>query len=154
MTEKFETWIARRPDGLELSVCLDPTSEYDRCCRHLNDILVHRYASGSACVVWAVEPGLVHIRRTVGARRLELAQVFFADDDNDVRAALAYVHGVQGDAERSPVLLEVAPGPIVVSWAPNGFGDLDGELPEQHMTTKDPAGSSTWPRIRAVLSCV
>jgi hypothetical protein len=137
VAQEGETWTARLPDGRELRVCLEPTSEYDRACRHLDEILLHRYAKDSRCVVWSVAAGIVNVRRTPGARRLELAQVF-AEDEADERQALDYVSSLEADAEASAVVLEVAPGPTVIAWAPNTLADYDGELRWRDMTTRDP----------------
>jgi hypothetical protein len=126
--DMLETSVVRRRDGKQLQVHLEPTGEYDRCIRDLYDLKLHTFDGGRRCVVFSVVPGLVDIHKSASARRLELSQTFFLQDEKDERQPLERVRGISlPDAGPGPTF-EVTDGPVVISWAPNSYGDQRGEL--------------------------
>jgi hypothetical protein len=133
--EEFETCTVTRPDGARLWVQLAPVSEYDRCIRDLDCIAAHRFDGERTCVVWSVGPGEVNIHRPE-LQTLELAQVFFADDDAGVAEALGHVQRIPREA-RADVLFDVTRGPVVVAWGPNSSGDYRGRVQLQDIGPAD-----------------
>lgn len=125
---EFETWFVRRPDGRQMQVQLEPTSEYDRCIRDLREARLHRFDGGRACLVWSAEPGSVDVvRDSIG--RIVLVQVRFAEDEGQAEAAvLQAVDESMYEGTPMGLSLDIRPGPVVVAWAPNSESDWEARL--------------------------
>ncbi|HEX2643813.1 MAG TPA: hypothetical protein VHU81_12540 [Thermoanaerobaculia bacterium] len=136
VTQEHERWIARRPDGAALNVKLDPTSEYDRCIRDLEEVKIHTFDAGRCCLVWSVEPGIVNIVRAA-PRQLLLVQTRYADDDEQAESAVQNaIEQARAHDEAGEVSFTIKPATVVVSWAPNSALDCRVEaLQEQHSST-------------------
>lgn len=128
VTQEFETWIARRPDGARLHVAFEPTSEYDRATRDLDEVQLHRFDTARDSIVWSVEPGTVEVVRQAPGELL-LVQIRYAEDaeprDSAIERAAAEAAGRNQAGELTLVL---EPGPVVVAWAPNSALDGQAEI--------------------------
>lgn len=123
-------WTAVRPDGKKLQADLPPDSEYDRAIRDLGQEGIHRFGQDASAYLWSAVPG--HVRIDVAASRslVLLAQIDYADDDDDVAQAWRHVSAAAAPAAGTGLRYRIGPGPVVVAWAPNSAGDatrpLDG----------------------------
>jgi hypothetical protein len=92
--------------------------------RELAQERIHSYGKGRAGYFWSAGPGMVLVSVRHNHTELLLAQVHFADGDNDV--AEAYKYAASHDPTYSSgISYDVAIGPVVVAWSPQAAADLE-----------------------------
>ena len=128
ITKKRERWVIRRPDGAALNVEFEPTSEYDRCIRHLREIQLHDFDTNRRCLVWSAIPGVVEVVR-LAEGQLVLVQVETADDDEQAESALqSAIAQAQARDDVGEISFVIDPSTIVVAWAPVSGESFRAEL--------------------------
>ncbi|MCD2514883.1 hypothetical protein LQ564_00980 [Massilia sp. G4R7] len=121
-------WTAVRPDGKKLQAELSPDSEYDRAIRDLGQEGIHRFGQDASAYLWSAAPG--HVRIEVAASRslVLLAQIEYADGDDDVAQAWRHVSAAAAPVAGAGLRYRIDPGPAVLAWAPNSAGDATRPL--------------------------
>lgn len=122
------TWTAVRPDGRKLGAALWPDSEYDRVIRNLDTECVHVFADNRQAYFWSANPGTVRIAVDETRSFLHLAQVEFANSDDDAQSAFQHAWRDRQQPGAAGLQYRVTQGPIVVVWSPNSVNDLSGAI--------------------------
>lgn len=117
------SWVLTRSDGKKLHAYLEPSSEYALATRTLKEDGLHAFGNARSCFLWSAEPGVVLVQVSRDHSMLMLAQVNYANSDQDV--ADAYAHAsTTPPTNDSGVRYEVVQGPVVAIWSPQSAADL------------------------------
>lgn len=120
-------WVVTRTDGKKLRAYLEPSSEYALAIQTLKEDGVHAFGSARSCFLWSAEPGLVLVQVRRNHSELLLAQVNYANSDQDI--ADAYAHAsTTPPTNDSGVRYEVAQDPVVAIWSPQSAADLETDF--------------------------
>jgi hypothetical protein len=120
-----DTWIVTRGDGKRLHASLEPSSEYSRATRHLDQDGSYSWGDGLKCYLWSIGPGIVRLSVRNNRTELVLSQMEYSDEDEHAALAYAYAEN-EGESQPTGATYEITKGPAVVAWSPCGASDLNG----------------------------